>query len=178
MRENHKKFLLKKVSYVDVKHIKNGYYRDIITENGHWLNALLNGKIDAITKEQSDFLETFKKCRYKNFKALPKNKYIQALFLWKGKKWITSIALTLVNKDNWQGTILLNKSSFESREAERERMKLLSKCNPPSVEKKKKKYGFPKPDPNQTYTWNDQGFQTREGHKIMSSKGYRNSRLK
>ena len=42
----------------------------------------------------------------------------------------------------------------------------------------KPKSAFPKLDPNKTYRWTDQGFQTREGHKIMSSKGYRNSKKK
>ena len=44
--------------------------------------------------------------------------------------------------------------------------------------KPKPKSVFPKLDPDKTYRWTDQGFQTREGHKIMSSKGYRNSKKK
>ena len=65
MIEQHKKFLGKKISLVDIKHVKSKFYRDILIKYGHWLVALLTRKVNPMTPDQYDFIETFKKSRYK-----------------------------------------------------------------------------------------------------------------
>lgn len=209
MIEEHKKFLEKKVSEVDIKRVNSKFYRDILIKYGHWLVALLTRKVNPITPDQYDFIETFKKSRYKKFSSLPKNKFIAALYLWKGKNWVTSIALTLANENKSQ-KVLVNKNKKSanpipvkwrkkrkekifglesikkgrktrlefSNESKREEIARLSKLKPPLKSKRNSKYLFPKLDPTRTYRWTDQGFQTREGHKVMSSKAYRNSKSK
>ena len=207
MIEEHKKFLGKKVSEVDIKRVNSKFYRDILIKYGHWLVALLTRKVSPITPDQHDFIETFKKSRYKKFSSLPKNKFIAALYLWKGKNWVTSIALALINENKSQ-KILVNKNkksvnptpvkwrkkrkekifglepikkktiSQKTKESKREEIARLSKLKPPLKSKRNSKYLFPKLDPTRTYRWADQGFQTREGHKVMSSKAYRNSKSK
>lgn len=178
MIDEHKKFLEEKVSEVDIKHVNSKFYRDIIIKYGHWLVALLTRKVSPITPDQHDFIETFKKSRNKKFSSLPKNKFVAALYLWKGKNWVTSIAMTLSYENKDQSTPIDKKQILDTKESIREQIVRLSKINPPSKSKKNSKYLFPKLDPNKTYRWTDQGFQTREGHKVMSSKAYRNSKSK
>ena len=178
MIEQHKKFLGKKISLVDIKHVKSKFYRDILIKYGQWLVALLTRKVNPMTPDQYDFIETFKKSRYKKFSSLPKNKFVAALYLWKGKNWVTSIALALAYENRDQSTPIYIEQRHNTKESKSEHIATLSKCNPPSKSKHKSKYLFPKLDPNKTYRWTDQGFQTREGHKVMSSKSYRNSKSK
>ena len=167
--DKHLEFRTKKVSSSDLKHIKSNFYKDIITEYGNWLEGLVCGRIQPITEDQEQFLSKFKRANNRKFNDL-ENKYVKAMYLWKGRNWINTKSLSLSFKNQSQKP----KAQLNSFSPSRKSIEYLRKLKP----KIKSKSVFPKLDPNKTYRWTDKGFQTREGHKIMSSKGYRNSKKK
>ena len=182
--DKHLKLRNKKVPLGDLENIPNDFYKNIIIEYGYWLEGLICKEIHPITQDQQRFLSEFKKTRNKELLDVIGNKFLVAMYLWKGKGWINRNSLNLKRlslkhktkskkpKTHWGNKKYLSKEAQSLTISQRNEyfINLKPKLKPKSV--------FPKLDPDKTYRWTDQGFQTREGHKIMSSKGYRNSKKK
>lgn len=150
-RLNHDKYLNQTIEVSSLARIKSYRYRQIINKYGNWLVALVKEKIKPITKEQEDFIYEFKKVSNKNHCEVFDNEYIAALCLWKGFKWVSSVSYSL----RFKNTRTIEKGKSNNYYASLK----------PNVKLKKKKL-----DPTRTYRWSDQGFQTREGHKIMRNR--------
>ncbi|MDB9847215.1 hypothetical protein OAC46_03370 [Flavobacteriaceae bacterium] len=174
--DRHLKLRNKKVPLGDLEDIPNDFYKNIIIEYGYWLEGLICKEIHPITEDQKRFLSEFKKTRNKQLEDIIGNKFFVAMYLWKGKDWIN------LNSLNLEETTLKHKTksrkpktqpgSFSLDDSNQKKNEYFRNLKPNI----KPKSDFPKLDPDKTYRWTDQGFQTREGHKIMSSKGYRNSK--
>jgi hypothetical protein len=150
-RLNHEKYLNQTIEVSSLARIKSYRYRQIINKYGNWLVALVKEKIKPITKEQEDFIYEFKKVSNKKYSEVFGNEYIAALCLWKGFKWVSSVSYSL----RFKNTRTIEKGKSNNYYASLK----------PNVKLKKKKL-----DPTRTYRWSDQGFQTREGHKIMRNR--------
>ena len=157
-RIKHDKYLNQTIKVSSLGKIKSQRYRQIISKYGNWLDALVKEKIKPITKEQENFIYEFKKLCNKKYRQYFENEYIAALCLWKGYSWVKSVSYTLRFK---------NVRATSSKKFKNNKYYASLK---PNLKPKKKKL-----NPTKTYRWTDQGFQTREGHKVMNSKKYKNS---
>lgn len=158
-RLNHDKYLNQTIEVSSLARIKSYRYRQIINKYGNWLVALVKEKIKPITKEQEDFIYEFKKVSNKKHSEVFDNEYIAALCLWKGFKWVSSVSYSL----RFKNTRTIEKGN--TRTIEKGKSNNYYASLKPNVKLKKKKL-----DPTRTYRWSDQGFQTREGHKIMRNR--------
>ena len=167
-RIKHDKYLNQTIKDSSLGKIKSQRYRQIISKYGNWLDALVKEKIKPITKEQENFIYEFKKLCNKKYRQYFENEYIAALCLWKGYSWVKSVSYTLRFK-NVRAT---SSEKFKNNTTSSKKFKnnKYYASLKPNLNPKKKKL-----DPTKTYRWTDQGFQTREGHKVMNSKKYKNS---
>lgn len=163
-KEKHIHYHSKKISYSTLKNIKSKYYRDYISENGNWLVALITEKIRPFTEDQINFVSQFKKVCQKKIKFDDFDKPIKALILWKGLNWVMDKSRTLIYKNFYKIKKLPGKGRID-RGAKN--IGFLKNYKPPVKKSKKDKL-----DPEKIYLWQDQGFQTREGHKQLNKGRY------
>lgn len=163
-------------------------YKDKLIDQAAWLNALYTKTIEPTSEEQKIFISKSEEVRdiikskdYNHFKALNDiekfkiNNVCKAFLKYKilrdKKQKEASSSNSINSNQKINRKKRYNKISRTTWRCKKNKTQYRDWTSP----SKQKNNTL---DPDKTYRWTDQGFQTREGHKIMSSKAYRNSRLK